>query len=314
MEFNSIQDFRNNFSKIYHGKVKNYLGGFEKEKSNLKFLINFLWIIAIGLGVAIIYFVSSGFKMVPEDSSIFVLVVVPVFICVIIANWLAKKFERKIKEKVMPELMQAFGNFMWTKSSVIDIYSIREARLYNRFEWKEDDDSFFGSYKGVDININECKLKYEVRDSKGNRHEKTEFEGVLVQLRIPRNFKAHTIIRKRVALLNRKDYEEIKLEDPEFMKKYFVDGSDQVESRYLLTTSFMERFKNLQRAFGAKGLEASFKGNDLMIAIATSKDLFKLGKLNRPLADTKQFTMLLEEFISILLIVDELKLNQNIGL
>lgn len=314
MEFNSIRDFKNNFSKIYHSKVKNYLGGFEKEKQNVKFLINVVWIIAIGLSGFIVYFLSNGFQSIPEDISILGFALLPEVLCILFSSWIAKKFENKLKEKVMPDLMQAFGNFTWTKYSVIDDYSIRDTHLYNRFEWKEDDDCFFGSYKGVDININECKLKYEVRDSKGRKRERTEFEGVLVQLKIPRNFKAHTIIRKRVALLNRKDYEEIKLEDPEFMKIYFVDGSDQIESRYLLTPSFMERFKNLQKAFGAKFLEASFRGNDLMIAITTSKDMFRIGNLNRPLADTKQFTTLLNEFISILDIVDELKLNQNIGL
>lgn len=310
MEFNSIQDFKSNFSKIYHGKVKDKLNEFEKEKNVTKFWVNLLWVITI---------LISGFccwtlyKM-GEVGGIAIGIIVPLALSFTIVKWLSKRFEKKLKERVMPDLMQAFGNFTWTKQQVVDTYTIRRTTLYERFEWKEDDDNFFGSYKGIDINIDECKLKYETRDKNNNRHEHTEFEGVIVQLTLPRHFKAHTIIRQRILMLNKKVYEEIKLEDPEFMKMYFVDGSDQVESRYLLTTAFMERFKNVKRAFGAKGLEASFNGNELIMAIRTDKDLFSLGNIYRPLADTKQFTTLLEEFISILAIVDELKLNQNIGL
>ena len=310
MEFNSIKDFKSNFSKIYHGKVKNRLGEFESEKGRIKFLASILWIIGF-VGSFFVY----RFASTSEDAmSSIILSVIPIVLIFVITGWLAKNFEKKLKERVMPDLMQAFGNFAWTKHSVIDVYSIRGTTLFSRFEWKEDDDSFFGSYKGIDININECKLKYETRDSKGNRSTHTEFGGVLVQLNMPRNFKAHTIIRKRTMMLNKKVYEEIKLEDPEFMKKYFVDGNDQVECRYLLTTAFMERFKNIQKAFGASELQASFNGREMIMAISTNKDLFRIGSLNRPLADTKQFTALLEEFISILAIIDELKLNQNIGL
>ena len=310
MEFESIQDFKRNFSEIYHGKVKSKLATFEGDKKRTKLICNIISIIGICIGVVLCYFLyPSG-----DVGAMIAGGVVPSSLGFVFSAWLAKNFEKRVKEKVMPDLMQAFGNFMWTKQSVIECHTIRATTLYNRFEWKDDDDNFYGTYKGININVNETKLKYQTRDSKGNRRTHTEFEGVMVQLELPRNFKAHTVIRKRVALLNKKVYEEIKLEDPEFMKRYFVDGSDQVESRYLLTTSFMERFKNLQKAFGASGLEASFNGNNLVIAISTSKDLFRIGKLNRPLADTKQFTTLLEEFISILAIVDELKLNQNIGL
>ena len=95
---------------------------------------------------------------------------------------------------------------------------------------------------------------------------------------------------------------------------YFVDANDQIEARYILTTSFMERFKNIKNSFSASQMEASIQDSKILIAIHTTKDLFKLGDLNRPVNDTKQFTELLNEFVSILAIVDELKLNQNIGL
>lgn len=46
-----------------------------------------------------------------------------------------------------------------------------------------------------------------------------------------------------------KNLEQIVLEDSKFNEKYNIFSDDQVESRYLLTPSFMERLKNIQSAF-----------------------------------------------------------------
>lgn len=50
----------------------------------------------------------------------------------------------------------------------------------------------------------------------------------------------------------------IKLEDPLFAKKFNAYSSDEIEGRYLITTAFMERFINLNTAFGAKHAKCSF--------------------------------------------------------
>lgn len=307
MDFKSVKEFKDNFSKKYHGEVVPLLKKYEKERKSTYALVIAIWIVVLIIGAIIC----------THNKNTDVLLIVCTFGIVLawaITGFLQKNFETKIKKDVMPQLMPAFGNFMWTNAATIDEYTIRETTLFSRFERKIDDDNFFGTYKGIEINIDETLLEYETRDSKGNRQTHTEFDGAIVTLKIPRNLNAHTIIRRRSMMMNKKVYQEIKLEDTEFMKKYFVDGSDQVECRYLLTTAFMERFKNLQKAFGGSSIQASFKGNQIFIAISTSKDLFSIANLSKPLNDPKQFTTLLEEFVAILSIVDELKLNQNIGL
>lgn len=309
MEFNSIQDFRHNFTQVYHKDVVPKLEGFDAERKNKKLICSILWIIAIVLTVLIVWYAYHI-----SDTDVLGFAVVPPIIVSIITGFIAKNFENKLKKSVMPTVMKAFGDFVWTNASVIDRFTLKETRLFDRFEDKSDDDSFYGTYHGLHININETRLTYTTRDSDGHRHTHTEFRGVIAQIDFNKPFKGHTIIRQREFLGTKKVYEEIKLEDPEFSKMYFVDGSDQIESRYILTTSFMERFKNVKKAFRASGIEASLKNNKILIAISTSKDMFKLGDIKRPVNDTKQFNELLNEFVSILAIVDELKLNQNIGL
>ena len=107
---------------------------------------------------------------------------------------------------------------------------------------------------------------------------------------------------------------EIKLEDPEFNKRYRAYSSNEVEGRYLITTAFMDRFKNLQTAFGARGAKCSFYGKSLMFAISTNKNIFELGSLFTPLNNPKQLQKFTNELISIFALVDYFKLAERIGL
>lgn len=104
---------------------------------------------------------------------------------------------------------------------------------------------------------------------------------------------------------------EIKLEDPLFNKKYRAYSSDEVEGRYLITPSFMERFNNIQTAFGSKNVKCSFYKNNVMFAISTNKNLFEIGNLFTPLNSPKQFEQFFEELTSVLRLVDYFKLDEK---
>lgn len=315
MEFNSIKDFKRNFTQIYHGSIKEKLNSFEHEKSQTKKTIAIInTLVLIVIGIILFLAVKDTPKMSQDALTMYaVFGITAIALCFVIKMSFKKRFENKIKIAIMPEVMKAFGNFTWTTTPVVSPYDIKNSTLYERFEDKQDDDNFHGIYNGLEVNIDETELTYTTRDSKGNRERHTEFKGIIVCVNMKKDFKGHTVIKLR-HLLNSSRYEEIKLEDPEISKKYYISGTDQIESRYLLTTSFIERFKNIQKTFKADYVEASFIDSNMMLALRTNKDLFSLGDLDRPTDDTKQLTELLDEFVSILEIIDELKLNQNIGL
>ncbi len=107
------------------------------------------------------------------------------------------------------------------------------------------------------------------------------------------------------------DAKEIKLEDVNFSKKYVAYSTDQIESRYLITTAFMERFQNLQTAFGTNKIKCSFNNNCLMFAISTWKNLFEIGGLFRSLKNPKQLNKFFDELISIYLMIDYFKLDED---
>lgn len=105
------------------------------------------------------------------------------------------------------------------------------------------------------------------------------------------------------------------LEDPDFNKKYIVTTEDQVEGRYLITTGFMDRFKNLQTAFGTKNIKCAFFDNKIMFALHTNKDFFELsGGLFHSLKHPKRVKSFYEETTAIYDIIDYFKLDEKTGL
>ena len=109
-------------------------------------------------------------------------------------------------------------------------------------------------------------------------------------------------------------WQEIKLEDPEFTKKYKAYSGNQIEARYLITPAFMERFQNIQTAFGTNKVKCSFYGNSLMFAISTNKNLFEIGNLWKTLENPKQMETFFNELSSIFVLVEHFKLDEKTGL
>lgn len=103
------------------------------------------------------------------------------------------------------------------------------------------------------------------------------------------------------------------LEDSKFNKKYDVYSEDQIEARYLITPSFMERFKKLKTAFGTNKIKCSFFDNNFMIAISTNENLFELGNLFTPVNFSTAHKFY-KQLTSIYLMINYFKLNERTGL
>lgn len=107
---------------------------------------------------------------------------------------------------------------------------------------------------------------------------------------------------------------DVMLEDPNFAKRFNVYSSDQVEARYLITTSFMERFQNLNTAFGAKKAKCSFYDDKIMFAITSSKNLFEISNFWESLENPKTINSLFAELYSVYQMINHFKLDQKTGL
>ena len=68
--------------------------------------------------------------------------------------------------------------------------------------------------------------------------------------------------------------ELVRLEDPEFKKECCVYSDDQVEARYILSTSLMKRILEFKQKWRTK-VSLSFRDSKVYIAIRMNKNLFE---------------------------------------
>lgn len=113
---------------------------------------------------------------------------------------------------------------------------------------------------------------------------------------------------------NKEKFEKLILEDVTSNKRFNAYSSDQIEGRYLLTTSFIDRFNNLRTAFGTNKIKCSFCNDKLYIAIATKKDLFEFGNIFTNIKNQTGIHDFYNEITAIYKIIDYLKLSNKTGL
>ena len=104
--------------------------------------------------------------------------------------------------------------------------------------------------------------------------------------------------------------ELIKMDHPAFEEEFVVYGSDQIESRYLLSPAMLHRILELKERSGKK-LHLSFRESRVFVAISVFENLFE-PSIWKPLdqdGSMSRFFAYLELFIGL---VDELNLNTRI--
>lgn len=305
----SIENFRQDYKVRLENDVIPVLQAYEGErKKRFKFAVIIVSILVIaGL---LIYFFVSGRTAGELAGACFSMAVV-------VWLWIKKTFEKKVKRKIMPMLMKAFNGFYWQETPPISHDELCSINIFPKINnaVKSFDDCFVGKYRNVSLNLSECS--YET----GGKHSMVIFKGAVIKLKMNKKFEGVTIIRpKRVGLDDVSDLKKMKmqlisLEDVEFNNEYYVYSTNQIEARYLITTSFMERFKNISLAFSSNGKTfCAFYGDFVYIAPYCRSDLFNLFGLTQPVAETTQFSVLFEEFVSILELVDHFKLDKKLGL
>ncbi|MGN0032025.1 MAG: DUF3137 domain-containing protein [Candidatus Gastranaerophilaceae bacterium] len=307
----SIEQFKKDYIKLLEEKVMPVLLGYEDErKKRLKWAI--IAAVFCSIAAICIFFFIKG-RGSADLAGIFITAACGIWF------WIKKSFEKKIKKTIMPTLMQAVPGFYWQETPAVKAEEIEESMIipFAKKCNKRFDDCFIGKYRDVKVAISECE--YEL--GSGNR-SKTILEGVVIKFEMNKNFEGSTVIRPRKPQHHRDKYDdlkrakmsEVKLEDPEFDKKYVVYSTDQIESRYLLTTAFMERFKQIETAFESYYAYCSFYKDSVFIAPHTDCDLFNLCSLVKPIGNREQFETLFNEFASILALVDHFKLDKKLGL
>lgn len=318
------QNYRKAFQDYYHEKIQNDLIALESKRRPvlIKYrLLHVFFVITCCLaGFLILHNSSMTCESFGERLYLYLTIIIFLlgvfWFCAAII--IKKDFEKMVKKKVMSSFLSFFGDFKWSMKQHLSQSLLESSGLTGHIDRIESDDYFKGSFDDVGITISEMKL---IRGL--SRDRKTIFKGLFIKLDLNKKISSHTVIIENLSLCPKlfselpvifPSLEKIKLEDPDFNKQFDVFSTDQVEARYILTTSFMERFKHLKEIFNTNHIRASFQNNSVLIAISSNKDLFVLGDVTKPVTDTQEVQTLFEEFAAVLSLIEVLKLNIKTGL
>jgi hypothetical protein len=233
---------KDEFLKIYEEQMVPVLKPLEEERLVVCQKTRPFKIIGI---IAIIVFILGC--IINCWLSLFAFIVgLPCFIYIYI---LWAEIRDKLKKDIISKLVSLCGNLYFSQGKeVITSSEISDMGLFPSFTRKYDDDVIVGIHKGCNFALQETRLEHTEGSGKSS-HTVTDFSGLIVKIQMNKNFSGKTIAGTKWEIEKLSGFEEVKLEDVEFMKDMKVYSTDQIEARYILTTAFMERLYQLGESF-----------------------------------------------------------------
>lgn len=300
-----------NYFEYYEKQIKPYIK--EIEQIRIEQLDYFKWAVIIG-AIAAVGLLTTVFPYFFEklDAEVYVWTTIISFLP---AFYIAQKYSQRVKDKFLPKILNYFGEFSYSSDS--DISALNEdifSEILPAHDIFNTEDYIKGQYRDNKIELIEAHLKIRTRKS-----TRTVFRGLLVVFEVNKPFVGKTIITKDYGCVGNffkeqfTSLEKIKLEDPEFENYFEVYGTDQIESRYLLTTAFMNRLLKLDELMGSDTIRCSFCYGNLYLAIPVSRNSLESGSIfSSP--KYEDFDNVFKELEQVFGIIDILKLDQKTGL
>ncbi len=297
--------FSSNFVKFCKKNIVKDLISLEKQRIYYILAVVLLWILDIIVLAGTIYFATeNGLKL---DGDIFSLIIA---VAVSLHFLIVKNYKNKAKKIVLPKLISYLGKFEIIEDkyqkSIFQNY-LKSLNLISEFNNYHADDYLVGTYKDVKLDVIEVDLS-----KKSGKNSVKIFKGLFVKFKSFKKFQGYTVI-KRESLKIGNSKEQVVLEDPVFEKYFDVTATDQIEARYLLTPAFMNRLVQLNKKNIGKNLTMSFEHGNVNIAVSSSKDWFEVPLL-KPVTEISNYRAIVLDLLSILSIIDVLKLDQKIGM
>jgi hypothetical protein len=227
---------------------------------------------------------------------------------------------RKIVEFIAPDLTY------WPKGYVSRV-EFNSSRIFDRSpDRMRGDDLVEGKVGLTSIKFSEvhAERRSQTTDRHGRRRNRysTIFKGLFFMADFNKKFYGKTVVLPDTAerllggvgsflqSVNRSRGEVMRMDNAEFEKHFVVYGDDQIEARYVLSPSLLQRIVGFRKRTG-KRIYLSFVGSDVFVAIPYRKPLFE----PRVFSKITSFKCVREYFDDLELalgIVDDLNLNTRI--
>lgn len=327
------QDSKWTFASHYHKHVLPHVKTFEekrihtlkKYRSRLRVVASILAIIST---VLFMHIMDNGF----DGGHFFV-----IFVSLMVATWWAyapvRAYKKQIKSIVFPDIFKYFGkSFKYQINCPFSVEEYTPFGIIPHHTGEQNEDYIQGTYKGVGIKLFESRLTKTTGSGK-NRRTVVVFRGMFLELTMNKDFKGKTLVQRNVGKLlgwvadkfDGAEMQAVHLEDPEFEKQFTVRSTNQVEARYLLTTSFMERLKQLSDLigserieldgksieFGGGRIECSFYQKKVLFKVHSHKNRFETSSVYVPATFEKDIHDIMTEMHIIFEMIEHLKLHEK---
>lgn len=209
---------------------------------------------------------------------------------------LQSEYRSYFKAEVIARLVRLVDpNLSYAFLGGISQDEFRASGIYTqRIDRYRTEDRFQGKVGATAFRFSEVHAEYKTTstDSKGRRKTQwhTIFRGLFFIADFNKHFQGQTFVLPDVAestlgglgrmlqgwgsKMDGRPGELVRLEDPEFERLFVVSSTDQVEARYILSTSLMRRLVEFRQELG-QPVALSFVNSQITIAISTSKNHFE---------------------------------------
>jgi hypothetical protein len=271
-----------NFNEFYDSQLGELLLPFEEER---KKLVTFGY---IGYGLLIMAGILFLLGQINRSAWFFVgifILIIPAIVVLVIFYNKRKNYVSGFKENIVHSIIKFIDpGLRYSPYAHVNENDYKRSGLYlakpDRFN---GDDYVEGTRGKTFFCFSELHTEYEESSGK-NTTWHTIFKGLFFIADFNKHFHGRTYVysetnpqlnffTKMLSSFASK-LEKIKLESSDFEDQFIVYSSDQVEARYILTPSFMERLIKLQQMMGAE-TSYSFVESNIYVAVPISDKLFE---------------------------------------
>lgn len=208
---------------------------------------------------------------------------------------------------ITPLLAKLKPEIAYEPNSFILEDSFNSSNLFSRPDRYKGEDLFHGKHEKTSFSFSEIHAEKEHK-SKNSKSYTTIFRGVFMVADFNKHIKNETYVFTSGGKWFSK-FKRVRLENPEFEDNFKVYSDNEIEARYILTPSLMEKIIGLEREFNAQ-LYISFIGCNVYIALKNNENFFEPDMTKE--VTSEMVSDIVAEIDACIEIIDELDLNTRI--
>lgn len=290
------QFFAQSVGRLYRGELQTVLNQLETQRLAIR-QRGLIAAVCIGGAFILLFLLMSLIRL----GGGMVLGILAILSAIAWYAWLAgliNQYRNDFKQQVIQRLVKLYDeNLSYNPTGGISQQEFCNSLIYQHsIDRYSNEDLIYGLLGKTAVRFSEVHAEYKTTttDSKGNCHTQwhTIFKGIFFVADFNKYFKGRTIIQpdhlesawgglgcwlqslKAKAQVSSDQGQLVKLEDPNFERLFAVYSTDQVEARYILSTSLMQRLIEFHDRVG-KPVAISFVDSKVHIAIPNNKNLFE---------------------------------------